>query len=471
MPTSDSNQPRRLRDGGRGHAQRPGHTPGSIRPSLPHGQSRRSDGELLPVTIQGHCPESIGLSKLATTFSIMLGDSPDYNAYNFFFTDSWIEVASQPSSSSLSSAGDEIITTGLRVHHDSNVRRRRRSRGTTHLQMEIGNRTSSAGGSSQDEYEESESESDRVMTSSNEGLHPAIQRQESRRSTRHVYSTASSDTMSEKEGDYEEDDDENSTAVNYPRTTESRFTPQPNAFSHPPSSQAVRPQPTGAYYSQSRPSARPSPQRNSYQSQQHTPYNMISPSYQADHDAALRASLSTLLSCAAAARGLPKSSQTATSRTHGTSARVDPASLRMVPESVALGEEPTPAEQPSAVSSRRVSNTGTGADKYKRKANIPSNARSSSKDRRAVKKARRSGPVTDEISPTLLTWVVSAGVVVLVSALSFSAGYVVGREAGHAEVMGQLGNVGAEAGSCGKEAASEFGRAGLGLRRLRGVRV
>ena len=406
----------------------------------------------------------------------MLGDSPDYNAYNLFFTDSWIEVASQPSSSPISSVGDEIITAGLRVQHDSNVRRRRRSRGTTQLQTEIGNRTSSAGGSSQDEYEESESESDRVMTSSYEGLRPAIQQQESRRSTRHVYSAASSDTMSEKEGNYEEDDDENSTAVNYPRTTESRFTSQPNAFSHPPSSQAARPQPTGAYYSQSRPSVRPSSQRNSYQPQQHTPYNMISPSYQADHDAALRASLSTLLSCAAAARGLPKSSQTATSQTHGTSARVDPTSLRMVPESVALGEEPMPAEQPSAVSSRRISNASTGADKYKRKASIPSNARGSSKDRRAVKKARRTGPVTDEISPTLLTWVVSAGVVVLVSALSFSAGYVVGREAGHAEVMGQLGNVGVEAGSCGKEAASELGRAGLGLRRLRwtatsGVRV
>lgn len=413
--------------------QRPGHTSSSVQPSLSHGQARRSD-------------------------------------------DSWIEVASQPSSSSLSSAADEIITTGLRVQHDSNAHRRRRSRGTTHLRMEIGNRTSSAGGSSQDEYEESESESDRVMTSSSEGFRPSIQQQESRRSTRHVYSAASSDTMSEKEGDYEEEDDENSTAVNYPRTTESRFTPQPNAFSHPPSSQAPRSQPARASYPQSRPSARPSSQRSPYQPQQHSPYNMISPSHQADHDAALRASLSTLLSCAAAARGLPKSGQTTTNQSNGTSARVDPTSLRMVPESVAMGEEPTAANQPSAASSRRVSNASTGADKYKRKAAISSNTRSSSKDRRAVKKARRTGPITDEISPTLLTWVVSAGVVVLVSAISFSAGYVVGREAGHAEVIGQLGSVGAEAGSCGKEAASEFGRAGLGLRRLRwtgtsGVRV
>lgn len=63
----------------------------------------------------------------------------------------------------------------------------------------------------------------------------------------------------------------------------------------------------------------------------------------------------------------------------------------------------------------------------------------------------------DEVSPTLFTWVVSAGVVVLVSAISFSAGYVTGKEAGHAEALGEL----REAGSCGIEGA------GRGLRRLR----
>jgi hypothetical protein len=86
------------------------------------------------------------------------------------------------------------------------------------------------------------------------------------------------------------------------------------------------------------------------------------------------------------------------------------------------------------------------------------------------------GPQVDDISPTLLTWVVSASVVVLVSALSFSAGYVVGKETGHAEAMGQIGAAGSEAGRCGKEAASGMKGAGMGLRRLRwtgggGVRV
>lgn len=140
----------------------------------------------------------------------------------------------------------------------------------------------------------------------------------------------------------------------------------------------------------------------------------------------------------------------------------------MVPESVALGDI---SEEPS--SSRPASSSPT--DKSKRKASLPG-TRSSSKDRRAVKKARNTGPMIEEISPTLLTWVVSAGVVVLVSALSFSAGYVVGKEASHAEALGQLGGAGGEAGCCGKEAAAGLKGTGMGLRKLRwagstGIRV
>jgi len=147
----------------------------------------------------------------------------------------------------------------------------------------------------------------------------------------------------------------------------------------------------------------------------------------------------------------------------------------LVSESVALGEiaEEASSNRDSSRASPSVSSPAS-SEKSKRKASPPTNAnvRSSSKDRPAVKKARRIGPLVEEISPTFLTWVVSAGVVVLVSALSFSAGYVVGKEAGHAEAMGKLGAVGGEAGRCGKEAAG-----GIGLRRLRwsgagaGVRV
>ncbi|KAF2253429.1 hypothetical protein BU26DRAFT_222683 [Trematosphaeria pertusa] len=398
--------------------------------------------------------------------------------------ESWIEIESRPSSSSLSSAADEIITTGLRVQHDSNLhRRRRRSRSTGQFRIGTGYRVTSAGGgnSSQEEYDESESESDRVMTSSNEGIGPSPLQNELPQPPRSPYSVASSETMSEREGDDEdEDDDENATAVNYPRSSRRQFEPRPNAFSHPPTQHAVRTQ-SGTVYTPRRPAARSSSQRHSYP--QHTPFNAVSPQHQADHDEALRASLSTLLSAAAAVRGLPKPghSRTVTSNTSG---RIDPTSLRIVPESVALGEIPEDASShqvssggPPTSSSPRTASSSP-SEKSKRKASPPANAanRSSSKDRRAVKKARRMGPLVDDISPTLLTWVVSAGVVVLMSALSFSAGYVVGKEAGHAEAMGQIGAVGSEAGRCSKEAATGLKGAGLGLRRLRwsggsGVRV
>lgn len=46
---------------------------------------------------------------------------------------------------------------------------------------------------------------------------------------------------------------------------------------------------------------------------------------------------------------------------------------------------------------------------------------------------------TTPVSPTIMTWVISAGVVVLFSAISFSAGYMLGREVGRTEV-GMMGD-------------------------------
>lgn len=381
---------------------------------------------------------------------------------NTSFAESWIDIASGPSSTSLSSVADEIITTGLTVQHDSRLHRRqnRRSRGGGQFSVGTGHRVAAAGGnSSQEEYEESESESDRVMTSSNEAVGPSLLKHEFPSPS--PQSVASSETLSEREDDEE---DENATAVNYPRSSRREFQPRPNAFSHPNSQQAIRSH-SGTLYTPRR-AARPAGQRQSSYPQ-HTPFNAVAPNYQPDHDEALRASLSTLLSAAAAVRGLPKPGQPRTAPPSST--RVDPSSLRMVPESVALGNI---AEE--TTSSPRSVSSGP-SEKPKRKANAPlASARSSSKDRRAVRKVRKTGPLIEEISPTLLTWVVSAGVVVLVSAIGFSAGYVVGKEAGHAEAMGQLS--GADAGRCGKEAASGMRSTGLGLRKLRwgsgaGIRV
>ncbi|KAK8185987.1 hypothetical protein BC567DRAFT_205315 [Phyllosticta citribraziliensis] len=396
--------------------------------------------------------------------------------------DSWIEVSSQPSSSSLSSANDEIITTGLRVQHDSNLnrqRRRQQHRATGRLRLDdLGHRGSSAGTSSQEEYEESESESDQVLSSSNEALPP-------HRSGRKQY--AMSDHAA---SDAEDDEDENSTAVGYNRaSTEQSFAPQPNAFTHSGSAPVYRNTPTQqqtSYFERPR-ARRASSQRHSYPSQQsHTPYNIISPSHQADHDAALRASLSTLLSCAAAARGLPKSQSSRAAPAPTPSSRVDPSTLRMVPESALPSSSspspPVPRATTAKTSSLRTT-TNAATKTQSRSSSADKHKRRHSRDRRgSTKKARRTLSSTSiaslddstatTLSPTLLTWVVSAGVVVLVSALSFSAGYVVGRDAGRAEVemLGELGgNAGGIGGGCGSEALGRGGVAGsgLGLRRLR----
>jgi hypothetical protein len=350
--------------------------------------------------------------------------------------DSWVEIPSRPSSSSLSSAAtDEIVTTGLRVQHRQGTRKRRRPKVGTRSNVNFQDRGSSVG-SSQEEYEESESEEDQLMTSSNENI-------SSRGSQTHISPPISDEP--EQVGE-EDDDDENATALGI-SNHESVFTPQPHAFSHPPISQASRSQPVPDSYfpdtlTRSQPQRRVQPQ---HRASQHSPYNMMSPSHQADHDAALRASLSTLLSCAAAARGLPKQS-----RSHGDATaqtRRDPGPLRIVSESALLGSDP------EALSHSSPSPTAPTAfqEKGKRKAAIsPAKV---GKDVRATKKPKR---VEETIGPTLLTWVVSAGVVVLVSAIGFSAGYAMGKEAGMAEAA----LIGGES-SCGKEAMRG------GLRRLR----
>ena len=420
--------------------------------SIPSPPRQRSDGSGMYSLSQVHyLPPSTSLYHRSTAY-LYFAAHADMDAS----IESWIDLESRPSSSSLSSATDEIITTGLTVQYDSNVHRRnRRVRGGGQFQIGTGHRAINVEeNSSQEEYEESESESDRVMTSSNEAIQPSLLRHEV--PSRTSQSAASSESMSERDVDYD-DMDENATAVNYPRSSRQEFRPRPNAFTHPHSQEPIRSQ-SGTVYT-SRRNARPAlQQQQSYP--QHSPYNAVAPHHQADHDAALRASLSTLLSAAAAVRGLPKPGKSRAAPI--TSTRVDPTSLRMVPESVALGD----ISEETGSSHRTVSSTPS--DESKRKAGPLSGAsvRSNSKDRRAVKKIQKTSPLIEEVSPTLMTWVVSAGVVVLVSALSFSAGYVIGKETGHAEAFGQLGGASAEAGRCGKEAAAAgLNSTGMGLRK------
>lgn len=313
--------------------------------------------------------------------------------------DSWIEVSSRPSSSSVSTDdNDEIVTTGLRVQ------RSRRPH---------------------DDYDASESESDNVLTSSNEDLS-----RDPPPGMLFLHANFSAPASSNSSEDEEEDDDDaTALGLNPPPA----FTPQPNAFSHPPAQPQIGAS-APAPHSRSSTRLRASRSASDRPSRQHrSPCNILSPSYQPDHDAALRASLSTLLSCAAAARGLPKNEVQQADRPErppiiGREA-AQPSSFRLVPESVALGSNGEGGDKAVA---HDVSKPAAAGKK-----------RTFSKDRYPARRSRRStglSPSTSSspsqiVSPTVMTWVVGAGVVVLVSAISFSAGYMLGYETGKIEAL------------------------------------
>lgn len=178
----------------------------------------------------------------------------------------------------------------------------------------------------------------------------------------------------------------------------------------------------------------------------------MSPSYQADNDAALRASLTTLLSCAAAARGLNKNKE---DERHGQSPGApagtsnQPMELRLVPESELVTESPQQAQALSA-SPRPQSNSPSRARSSSRSSKSKRSA-TALRGARASKKKKTATEETTLISPTLMTWVVSTGVVVLVSVIGFGAGYVIGREVGRQEMLGGSAGMSTPDSGCGRE--------------------
>ncbi|OTA98492.1 hypothetical protein M426DRAFT_76951 [Hypoxylon sp. CI-4A] len=375
--------------------------------------------------------------------------------------ESWVEVASHPSSSSVSSIGDEIVTTGLQVGSSYNARRRRRlqpqSQARPDIQQQqqptfIASQAGQAGASSsQEEYEESESEDDHVLTSSTEN----IASPQAIRSTplRQVFPAQPAEADSS-------DDDEDDRATALGRRPPEPFQPQPNAFSHPPSHLTHRHSASSTVPEHHH---RPSfGQRSQTRVDRRAP-NLMSPNYQADNDAALRASLTTLLSCAAAA-GKRKDGEKEVGERPSAAASNQPMELRFVPESELMAPSPPQAQSRGAGPSPRPSPPATTirehtGEKVKRSATPTTGTKSP----RATKKKRMNvGPGEDAlISPTLLTWVVSAGVVVLVSVVGFGAGYVIGREVGRQETLTSLGagNASAvsEGGNCGREVIRSSG--------------
>ena len=340
--------------------------------------------------------------------------------------------------------------------------------------MNIEHRPSSFGGtSSQEEYDESESESDRVMTISGEGANEAAHHSaaETPEIGPPAVSLTSRGNIAQR---FDDDDDGNKTTINHP-LHDNCFTPQPNAFTHPPSGRLRHTsQPTpDSYFPPSRPPLRPStrhslPGRSEHTRTRHLPQDVFSPSFNAaaEHDEALRASLSSLLSVAAAARSRAKTElnrDNTTTIAPSRSNRIDPTSLRLVPESDLPASSPPLLQEPSfkptirRMSSDSTSTTSERRPENKRKA-MP--VRNSSRERRALKKARRS-PSNDDLSitPTFFTWVISAGVVVFLSALSFRAGYSLGKEAGRLEASSFATDE--QIRSCAREA----GRSSLGLKR------
>lgn len=441
---------------------------------------RRTDGQLLDTTVSGR-----DRRLMAAT------------------SESWIEVASQPSSSSLSSIGDHIVTTGLRVGGNSYQSRRRRSQQQQQpmpASFVVCHPASQAGAtSSQDEYDETESEEDRVMTSSTEAIHPSASLLRQQTTVRAAVET-----------DSESDGDENATALGRPSNAPV-FRPQPNAFSHPPSHLTHR-HSTGSAQPYNHPSsARPSmPNRPHTRTHRGAAPNYMSPSYQADNDAALRASLTTLLSCAAAARGLPKQQHEERGRAAaggggtGVVPSSQPMELRLVPESELMAESPPPApaargaaadpsKSPpqqartasnSSAPSAPSSNTGRDNnkdDKSSRRAAAAARKKRASSGAAVLDTTTTPDSTTTAspfLSPTLLTWVISAGVVVLVSVVGFGAGYVIGREVGRQEGASAAASFGgpfsssasSNASSCGRElvrSTASAGGSGGTLRRIR----
>ncbi|KAK3694757.1 hypothetical protein B0T22DRAFT_453364 [Podospora appendiculata] len=438
-------------------APRPGGVSEMANSASPH---RRNDGQSPPAPGAHHAHQQPALTR----------------------SESWVEISSQPSSSSLSSIGDEIVTTGLRVGSSAyHPRRRRLQQQPMPPSCIISQPPVHAGTSSQDEYDETESEEDRVMTSSAEQVNPSTNLPRQQTAVRSAIA-ADSET--------DDDDDENATALGRPSSSPT-FRPQPNAFSHPPSHLMHRHSTSSAHpYHPYHPSqTRPSMHGRSQTRPHRASPNYMSPSYQADNDAALRASLTTLLSCAAAARGLPKKDdgRVGGASNAGAGAAVLPSSqpmeLRLVPESELMAAGPpsgTSGGGPSKAPPRTASNSSAPSAPTSTSSRDPTltaekakrPAATQNKSLRATKKKRTgssAGIVDGEtgslISPTLLTWVVSAGVVVLVSVVGFGAGYVIGREVGRQEGAMSLSSAGNSSASCGRELVKST--SGGTLRRFR----
>ncbi|POS86684.1 hypothetical protein EPUL_001839, partial [Erysiphe pulchra] len=312
--------------------------------------------------------------------------------------DSWIDIPSQSSSQSQSPINNEIVTTGLRIQQVSNLQRRRRA-----VSRSSPVNVEARGTSSQEEYEESESDEDHILTSSNEHLE-----------------TNSLIALSSLDVDSDSDRDETikklpRKAINSKSLSDSKFDlhQMPLDQRRDAAESFLSPSSTNIQTSYS--------SRNLFHQNLHR--------HPTDHDAALRASLTTLLSIgAAAARGLPNR-ETNTRRSIVSRDREfkDSFDLRFVSESELMSPSQPQSPHPLMKSTQNIQRHTAFTGKNKRVM--------ASMDK--VKAARNNQLASQEnnFSSTFLTWAVSAGVIVIISVVGFGVGYVIGREVGRQETL------------------------------------
>jgi len=360
--------------------------------------------------------------------------------------DSWIEVASHPSDSAYTSSSDEhIITAGLQV---SAARRRRKS---AFRDVQAPHPPNAMAQESEDGVEEEEEEGEDEEEEEGEGEDMGSMINEM---------PMSSDGYSSADDDGEDDSDDEASA--------SDDAPAPRTVFSASSQQ------------------RPFQGRNQMAPRRHGPggFNMFAPNHAMDHDEALRASLSTLLSCAAAARGLTKSPPQ--SQAPGQTQTASQQSGRVAVEGIRVVREGNlPSEASGSVNGRsRRGSMVSAEDSTSSPPPSPTNQLPSGNTEKARKKARRSdkkckskprsrssrpqetesSDFTSALGISYATLAISAGAIVLLSAITFSAGYAMGREVGKSEggLLGRLTGGGSEK---GRAVVRGLGRAsGGGLR-------
>lgn len=320
--------------------------------------------------------------------------------------DSWIEVASQPSDSytSSSSPEDPVIISGLQVQRRKNRSRRRRNSTSTAIPA------ASRAVESSDEYGE-DGEDDEEL----DGI--------DLNAIGSMGSSITDPSLSEgEEGSSEEESDEDDEGEIQPVAGLSSYVSAPQ-----------RPQNNFRTFSRDPP--------------------------QPDHDAALRASLSTLLSCAAGVGSASKprpNERMGSIQEHVRPATIPTLSLVTDSEREAMMSRPPPPPPPYR---RTVHNPPPQTPLEQKR---PASPRRSREDTQATKhksktKTRRSTKATPAPNATMasamasisasnmtyLTLAVSAGAVIIVSAISFSAGYALGKEVGRSEML-EIGSSGSD---------------------------